>query len=120
MYYTVTGKRDKFFFSGIDDLQYGLTQNINLKSKGYNCIDYDSSDFTIDGVIVINNKPIDNVSLLKLRFFEMFNPNKFKKELGVIADYKYFRIALNESDKIYDEYLKGNLTSQLLRQMLEI
>lgn len=117
MSYTVTGKMDKFFFSGIYDLRYGIEFN-EYFLDGYNANDYDSSDMTIDGILVINNAPISNIRLLKMRFNEIFRFDVFECEIKNLTDAKYVRIEKATSNRIYEFYQNGELSSEVLQSMI--
>lgn len=119
MSYTVTGKTDKFYFSGIGDLSYGVEFNKDFLDE-YSCHNYDSSDMTIDGVLLINNNPISNIDLVRIRFQELFYPEKYEKEIAAHTDATYIKINRETSDKIYAEYQDESLTSEMLRQMVGV
>ena len=117
MSYVTTGKMDKFFFSGIGYLRYGMEFNEDFLN-GYNADDYDYSDRTIDGVLLINNAPISNLRLLQIRLHEMFEPNTYNEDIRSITDYTYVRVTKETSDKIYELYSNGELTSDVLRELV--
>lgn len=114
MSYEIIGKMDKFYFSNISELSYGLDFNNHLLS-GYNADDYDYSDTTIDAILSINNAPISNRKLLKLRFDELFQPIVFEEEIQNLTDIKYIIIDKESSDHIYDLYKNHSLTSDTLQ-----
>ena len=116
--YNVTGKMDKLYFTRISDLKYGFGKP-DFYGTGFNCDDYDSSDTTIDGILFINNNPIKNSDLIKMRIHEIFNPGLFKEDLKQITDAKYVRISSETSDKIYECYSIGELTSDKLKEIVE-
>ncbi len=119
LYYSLTGKMDKFYFCGISDLHYGGVFNEYLLD-GYNCDEYDPSDRTIDGVLVINNAPLDNIDLIKMRFNEIFNHEKYEKGIAELTDNIYITINKDLSDTIYAAYTDGTLTSEVLRNMVGV
>ena len=118
MSYTVTGEKDKFYFSGINDLTYGLTEH-DFTAGGYNCDNYDSSDTTIAGVLFINNASINDLDLLKMRFYEVFDKDIFEEEIKSKTDYRYVKILKETSDKIYEEYSYGELTPETLKMLCD-
>lgn len=118
--YSITGSMDKFYFSGFEDLCYGVNFNEYFTKGGYNCDEYDSSDTTIDGVLVINNLPIDNLELLKIRFNEMFSPKKYDEAISAHTNYQYVKIDKETSDRIYEEYNERTITSERLRQIVGV
>jgi hypothetical protein len=109
---------DKLYFTRISDLKYGFGKP-DFYGTGFNCDDYDSSDTTIDGILFINNNPIKNSDLIKMRIHEIFNPGLFKEDLKQITDAKYVRISSETSDKIYECYSIGELTSDKLKEIVE-
>lgn len=117
MSYIATGKMDKFFFSGIEDLNYGLEFNKDFLN-GYYADDYDYSDRTIDGVLLVNNAPISNSGLLKIRLHEAFAIDAYKEDVCSITDYSYIRIPKEISDRIYELYCNNELTSDVLRELV--
>lgn len=117
MSYIVTGKMDKFFCSRIDEIQ--LKEEFKeIFKNGYNCNDYDSSDKMIDGVMFINNAPINNLQLLKMRCREIVDAEAFEKDISRLTDVKYIRIDKDISEKIYEAYRKEELTSETLRKIV--
>lgn len=116
--YTVTGKMDKLYFTRIADLQYGLTEH-DFSGSGFNCEDYDTSDRTIDGVLFINVVPASDSDLIKMRIHEITDPELFGKDIENITDVTYVRISSETSDKIYECYGDGDLTHEILREIVE-
>ena len=116
--YSVTGKMDKFYFSRIKDLQYGYTEH-DFSGSGFNCDDYDTSDLTIDGVLFINVVPVSDSDLIKMRIHEITDPELFEKDIENITDATYVHISGETSDKIYESYGSGELTPDILRNIVE-
>ncbi len=116
--YTVTGKMDKLYFTRIADLQYGLTEH-DFSGSGFNCEDYDTSDRTIDGVLFINVVPVSDSDLIRMRIHEITNPELFGKDIEDITDITYVQISSETSDKIYESYGAGDLTPEILREIVE-
>ena len=116
--YAVTGKMDKLYFTRIADLQYGLTEH-DFSGSGFNCEDYDTSDRTIDGVLFINVVPVSDNDLIKMRIHEITDPELFGKDIENITDVTYVRISSETSDKIYECYGAGDLTPEILREIVE-
>jgi hypothetical protein len=116
--YTVTGKMDKLYFTRISDLQYGYTEHY-FYGSGFNCDDYDTSDMTIDGVLFINVVPVSDSDLIRMRIHEITDPELFEKELDNITDATYVHIPGETSDKIYECYGAGELTPDILRDIVE-
>ena len=119
MSYLVTGKMDKFYYSGIEELHYGLTEQ-DFSECGFNCDDYDSSNNTIDCILYLNNSPIKNTELIKLRFYELFDHKEYERMLGLITDYQYVKISEDNSNQIYYSYVNGILTQETLHQIIGI
>lgn len=118
MSYIVTGKMDKFFYNGVGgnyDLEF-REQYLN----GYNCNDYDFLDRKIDGVMFIDNPPVSNMQLLRMRYSEILNPDIFDAEIGKLTDIRYIRIDEAVSAKIYETYGKGELDSESLREIVSV
>lgn len=113
MSYIVTGKKDKFFYSGISDIKF---KEIDL--NGHNCTDYNSSDRTIDGVMFINNEPISNMQLLKMRYRELVDVKAFEENISELTDVEYIRIDKEISAKIYEADKKDELTSNVLKEIV--
>ncbi len=116
--YTATGKMDKLYFTRISDLQYGFTEHY-FKGSGFNCDDYDTSDMTIDGVLFINVVPVSDSDLIRMRIHEITDPELFEKDLDNITDATYVHIPGETSDKIYECYGAGELTPDILREIVE-
>ena len=116
--YTVTGKMDKLYFTRISDLQYGYTEH-DFSGSGFNCDDYDTSDMTIDGVLFINVVPVSDSDLIRMRIHEITDPELFEKDLDNITDATYVHIPGETSDKIYECYGTGELTPDILRDIVE-
>ena len=116
--YTVTGKMDKLYFTRIADLQYGLTEH-DFSGSGFNCEDYDTSDRTIDGVLFINVVPVSDSDLIRMRIHEITDPELFGKDIENITDITYVQISSETSDKIYECYGAGDLTPEILREIVE-
>lgn len=116
--YTVTGKMDKLYFTRIADLQYGLTEH-DFSGSGFNCEDYDTSDRTIDGVLFINVVPASDSDLIRMRIHEITDPELFRKDIEDITDITYVQISSETSDKIYECYGAGDLTPEILREIVE-
>ena len=117
MSYIVTGKMNKFFFSRVSDLRYGISSNYDF-NDGYNVNNYNFSDMTINGVLLIDNAPISNTRLLQIRFDELFKPEIFKQDLENFTDVTYIRIDKEKSDYIYELYQKEQLTAEVLRDIV--
>lgn len=117
MSYLATGKMDKFFLNGINDLRYGIVFNENFQ-KGYNADDFDISDMTIDAVMFINNIPISNSKCLEMRFDEILRKDIFERKIGNLTDVQYVRIDKAGSDSIYDLYKNSELTSEGLKNIV--
>lgn len=116
--YTVTGKRDKLYFTRIADLQYGFIEH-DFSGSGFSCEDYDTSDPTIDGVLFINVVPVSDSDLIRMRIHEITSPELFGKDIENITDVTYVRISSETSDKIYESYGAGALTPEILREIVE-
>lgn len=115
--YIQTGKMDKFYFCSINDLSIGLNFN-NAFLNGYNADEYDPSDMTIDGVLIINNPPISNKEILRIRFDELFLPEVYEQDIKKLSDIQYIRISKEFSNRLYDLYTSKTLTSSILRKEL--
>ena len=115
--YYITGKKDKFYMSSIQDLQYGVEYNIYFK-EGFNADDYDFYDTTVDSVLVIDNIPIENKKLLRLRFDEIFRPKVFKNNIDALCDIEYVSIPEQLSEEIYNVYFDNQLNSEILRGLV--
>ncbi len=116
MSYLVTGKMDKFYFSSIGDLSDGLKFS-EYFTEGYNADDYDYTDMTIDSILLINNMPIRNADLIRMRFDEIFNHKKFEMDIDELKDIQYIEVSAQTSDKIYNAYENGTLDSIVLREL---
>lgn len=116
--YWVTGRQDKFYFTGERDLGNGITFNEQFLS-GYNANDYDASDTTIDGVLLINNEPMNNRELLNMRFEEIVHPNDFKERIRKMKNIDYIKIDKETSDRIYCVYSGNRYNSSVLRGLIE-
>ncbi len=110
----VTEKKDNFFFVGIDDLQH-LAQIDFFVQGGYHCDEYDSSDSSIDGLLFLENEPISNEELIRMRFYEITDKEKFQKEIQDKIDYKYIKISREMSEKIINLYNAGELDKEELK-----
>lgn len=117
MSYMVTGRMDRFYFSGISDLRYGVEFNEDFL-HGCNADDYDPSDTVIDGIMIVNNAPVSNGRLLQMRFDEIFRRQSFEKDILAAADARYKQISRAASDRIYALYQDGRLTSDFLRRQV--
>ncbi|WP_176757696.1 hypothetical protein [Pseudobutyrivibrio xylanivorans] len=115
--YTITGKRDKFYFSNINDLHIGVDYEYNY-FDGYNAEDYDSSDRGIDGILFVKNEPISNAYILYIRLNEIFDRQQYNKEICRLAKYSYYPINKDMSNKIYILYSDDKLTSEVLQKMI--
>lgn len=116
--YTVTGRMDKLYLTRVSDLEYVYTEHY-FKGSGFNCDDYDTSDSTIDGVLFINNTPVSDSDLIKMRIHEIFDPDAFEDDLKNLTDAEYVRISTGTSDKIYECYADGELTNDTLRDIVD-
>ena len=117
MSYRITGKMDKFYFSSIEDLKFGVRFNEYFK-HGWNADDYDYYDTSIDSVLFINNYPVDNIKIVKLRINELFNHPVFEQEIADMSDITYVKTTENTSDKIYDAFNNGTLDEISLLQII--
>lgn len=66
----------------------------------------------------INNPPVSNMQLLRMRFCEMLNTNVFDEEIKYLTDIRYIRINEAVSAKIYETYEKGDLDSESLKEIV--
>ncbi len=121
MSYAVTGEKNKFFFSGIRDLQYCAYNEdfIFDYMKGYIADDYNFSDMTVDGVLFLNNEPISNLRLLQIRFNEIFAPEKYKEDIQRLTAYSYIPITPQKSEQLFELYLNNELTLYSLKELTE-
>lgn len=117
MSYRITGKMDKFYFSSIEDLKFGVRFNEYFK-HGWNADDYDYYDTSIDSVLFINNYPVDNIKIVKLRINELFNHPVFEQEIADMSNITYVKTTENTSDKIYDAFNNGTLDEISLLQII--
>lgn len=115
--YSVTKKKDKLFMNGISDLSYGTHFN-KIYLEHYNMDEYDSFDTTIDGVFLIDNQPISNLDLLKMRFNEVFNYDEFLRTISDKKNVKYIEISSKMSQYIYQSYANSELNSANLRYIV--
>ncbi len=116
--YTVTGKMDKLYIPRISDLKYGYIRH-DFSGSGFNCLDYDTSDLTIDGVLFINVVPVSDSDLIKMRMHEVFNPDLFEEDLKLLTNAEYVSISKDASDKIYEYYGSGELTSDTIKEIVD-
>ncbi len=118
MYRDISGKQDKFFFSDISELKYGVDFKDSLL-YGYNCDDYKEIDTSIDGVLLIDNCPFENIEIVRMRFYELVNNARFEEEIKNRIKSRYIEISEETSELIYRQYLERKLNSDLLREWLE-
>lgn len=114
--YQVTNNKDKFYMSSIQDLQYGLEYNMYFV-EGFYSDDYNYFDTTIDSVLMIDNTPIENKELLRLRFDEIFRPKVFEDNIENLHDIEYVSISEQLSEEIYKAYTDNQLNSEVLRSL---
>lgn len=73
----------------------------------YGMDDYDNSDRSIDGIIILNDNKMSIVDLIKLKGIEIKDYDKFAKEINSLDRYEYYPITEEESDYLIDTYRKG-------------
>lgn len=115
--YNVTGKMDKLYYSNIGEMSIGFYRDTRYLNH-YNMNDYDFTDTTINGVLLINNSQISNYELLKIRFDEIFRPMVYKQDIKQLIDIEYCKADEALSNQIYCSYENQLLSSDVLRKEL--
>ena len=117
LYQTITGHQDKYFID--NSTGWATPEQISANKLEFNCLDYDSTDTTIDGIILINNRPITNPDIIKLRLDELFNKNSFNQKITNLTNGKYIPITAEASNMLYEMHENDSLSSETLREILK-
>lgn len=117
--WVATGEETRHYMCGVAD----LARLIELDEdswvlKAYMMRDFDYTDKTIDGVIYVNynNNFHEDArkTILKQKWNEIFNKEKFSQWIKEIKEIKYYTITLEQSDAIKEAYQNGELTDENL------
>lgn len=106
--YSIIGDDTRFFMCGIQD-GYEILDFPEEFMHGYNMDNYDLSDRSIDGVILMDNVTIGNKELLKLKWDEIFSADKFEQKIKAMNKIKYIPINQETSSELFDAYNEGEL-----------
>lgn len=110
-----TGTQNRFYMSGINDIQYLIDMDENSWILNAYCMrDYDYKDKTIDGIIFVDYHPAGSKVILKEKAYELFKKEEFEKWIDTAADIKYVPLSETDSDYIVDLFKEGNLTRDML------
>lgn len=117
MYLIATDASDKFFID--NSTSWVSSSQIEFNKAERNCLDYETGDMTIDGVILLNNSPLPNNQVVKLRFDEVFNKDSFNREIKDLTNGQYIPVSKETSDTLYEMYESSKLSSKVLRELLK-
>lgn len=114
-----TGEQTRHYVCGTRDLGRLIEmRGDELYLNAYAMKDFDHTDKTIDGVIYVNYD--DNFSgkgrgaILKRKWDEFFNKERFNQWIREIKDIDYYAITPEQSDAIIEAYQNGKLTDENL------
>lgn len=111
--YLISGRKNRYFID--NSSVWASPSMISDKLSEYICDEYDPSDVTIDGVLLIDNCPISNVELVRLRFCELFCKDEFERAIESMTAAKYIPVSKKISDELYSLHEEGKLTGEELR-----
>lgn len=110
-----TGEETRFYLGLMSDLL--ILRDMNENSwylNAYNMRDwnYSPDNRHLDGILLINNMPIDNVTLIKLRLKELFNKDEFNEWISVTKDVTFIPVTKEESEALIKAQEEGGLTRE--------
>lgn len=111
--YLISGRKNRFFID--NSSVWASPSMISDKLSEYICDEYDPSDVTIDGVLLIDNYPVSNTDLIRLRFCELFRKDEFERAIESMTAARYIPVSKEISDELYSLHEEGKLTGEELR-----
>ena len=108
--YAATGRQNKFYFQGTNDLKYLVDFAPLILSERHSMSEYNPDNKTLDGVVFINNYPISNEDILRAKWKEIIDNEGFEEWLAASRDVEYVTLTEAESDTIIEVYKNGILT----------
>lgn len=111
----VTGEETRFYLGNVSDLL--ILRDMNKDSwflNAYNMQDwnYSHENCHLDGLLLINNMPIDNIMLIKLRLKEIFNKDEFNEWMSDTKDIDFVPVTKEESEALIKAQEDGILTRE--------
>ena len=101
--YEVLGDQTRFFA----DMMWLVDDYSDMISEGYGMDDYDSSDRTIDGVIVLKDNEMSYSDTLHLKWLEITDKDEFEKTIRGLDRYEYYSITPEQAQELVDGYISG-------------
>lgn len=113
----VTEEASRFFMS--DPSMIGWLDNMPewAYMKRNWMSDYDPDEKKLDGVILINDKYMGTGKLLWMKFWEIFNKDRFRYEISKTKDIRFMELTDGQYERIYHKFLEGNLTEDFIKNV---
>lgn len=113
--YAATGEETRYFLGGIYDLLTLKDMNKDSFLLNAYCMrdwDYSPDNKHLDSILLINNVPIDNITIIKLKLKEIFNKEAFNKWIAETKDITFIHVTEEESDALIKAQEEGILTQE--------
>ena len=118
--YVATGSLNKFYLQGVKDLKLLIDFNPLFLGAGYNMWEYNPDNKTLDGIIYINNRPISDGDLLRLKWREIIDSDYFEEWIAASRDIEFVTLSEEESDAIIEAYKNGVLTDDNISDYITV
>lgn len=82
--------------------------------------DYNPDDYNLDAVLIYDNN-LDTREVIKLKYYEMFNYDKFVSEINKLGNMKIVEVDDDFTSKLFEEYDNGNINDDVdVVELLEV